>query len=89
MSKTIATVNKFENVVAYQIFHPSFAYYLPNRVPVYYSLDSLQKFLTNNTAVVLSRSKFSEELKKINLKELAVEHDIFESSTTVVYTNQK
>ncbi|TBR19850.1 MAG: glycosyltransferase family 39 protein [Chitinophagaceae bacterium] len=89
MSKTIATIKKFENVVAYQIFHPSFAYYLPNRVPVYYSLDSLQKFLSNNKAVVISRSKFSEELKKINLKELAVEHDIFESSTTVVYTNQK
>jgi 4-amino-4-deoxy-L-arabinose transferase-like glycosyltransferase len=87
MSQTIDSVKKFDKVVAYQIFHPSFTYYLSERVKVFKDLDSLKIYLTENKAAVISRKKFTEELKSIQLKELHSIHDLFEGNTTVIYVN--
>jgi hypothetical protein len=87
MSKTIDKVKKFDKVVAYQIFHPSYTYYLPERVPVYKNLDSLKIFMKENNAAIISRKNFSEELKSIGLRELYSIHDLFEGNTTVIYVN--
>jgi 4-amino-4-deoxy-L-arabinose transferase-like glycosyltransferase len=89
MSKTIEAIKKHDNVVSYQIFHPSFAYYLPERVPVFKNLDSLKIFLDTTDAAVISRKYFAEELKTIQLKELYSVHDLFEGNTTVIYTNRQ
>ena len=88
MSKTIDTVKKYENVVSYQIFHPSYTYYLPERVPVFKNLDSLKTFLGSNKALVISRKNFAEELRSIGLKEISSVHDLFEGNTTVLYSNK-
>lgn len=87
MSKTIDTVKQYDHVVGYQTFHPSYTFYLPERVPVFKNIDSLKIFMQSNKAVVLSRKKFSEELKSIGLKEKASVHDLFEGNTTVLYSN--
>jgi 4-amino-4-deoxy-L-arabinose transferase-like glycosyltransferase len=87
MSKTIDMVKKYDKVVSYQIFHPSYAYYLPGRVPVFNNLDSLKTYLLTNNAAVLSRKNFADELKSIGLVERASVHDLFEGNTTVVFTN--
>lgn len=89
MSKTIDLVKKHEKVVAYQIFHPSFTYYLPERVHVFRSLDSLKTFLAQYDAAVISRKTFAQELESINLKEAASVHDLFEGNTTVVYNRRE
>jgi 4-amino-4-deoxy-L-arabinose transferase-like glycosyltransferase len=89
MSKTIEAIKKYEKVVSYQIFHPSFTYYLPERVPVFKNLDSLKTFLDTADATVISRKYFAEELKSIQLKELFSVHDLFEGNTTVIYTNRQ
>lgn len=89
MSLSIDKVKTHQKVVAYKIFHPSYTYYLTERVPVFQNLDSLNLFLGQNEAAVISRSDFSEDLKKINLTEVAQIHDLFESSTTIVYSNKK
>ena len=86
VSKTIDAVKKFDKVVSYQIFHPSFTYYLPERVQVFRNLDSLKAFLSEHKAAVISRKNFAEELKSIQLKELYSIHDLFEGNTTVIYT---
>ena len=88
MSMTIDDVKKYDNVVSYQIFHPSFTYYLPERVPVFKNLDSLKTFLQTNKAAVISRKTFSEELRSIGLQEKHSIHDLFEGNTTVIYTNE-
>lgn len=87
MSKTIEEVKKSDKVVSYQIFHPSYTYYLPQRVPVFKNLDSLKIYLQQNKAVVISRKNFVEDLKSIGLKEMYSIHDLFEGNTTVVYSN--
>lgn len=87
MSKTIDMVKKYENVVSYQIFHPSYTYYLPNRVKVFKDIDSLKTYMSENKAAVISRKNFSEELRSIGLKEQASVHDLFEGNTTVIYSN--
>lgn len=87
MSRTIDEVKQAEHVVSYQIFHPSFTYYLEDRVPVFTQLDSLNQFLKSNKAVVISRKNFSEDLKSIGLVERHSIHDLFEGSTTVIYSN--
>lgn len=87
MSLTIDTVKKYEQVVSYQIFHPSYTFYLPNRIPVFDNIDSLKIYLSQKKAVVLSRKNFADELQSIGLVEQASVHDLFESSTTVVYRN--
>jgi 4-amino-4-deoxy-L-arabinose transferase-like glycosyltransferase len=88
MSKTIDSVKKYEHIVSYQIFHPSYTYYLPERVTVFKNLDSLRIYLQENKAAVISRKNFAEELKSIGLKEEASIHDLFEGNTTVIYSNK-
>jgi len=87
MSLTIDEVKKYDRVVSYQIFHPSFTYYLPQRVKVFTSLDSLKIFLSEKKAAVLSRKTFAEELQSIGLQEKAAVHDLFEGNTTVLYVS--
>ena len=88
MSKTIDMVKKYEHIVSYQIFHPSYTYYLPDRIPVFKNLDSLKVYLQENKAAIISRKNFAEELKSIGLKEESSIHDLFEGNTTVIYSNK-
>ena len=87
MSKTIDMVRKYDHVVAYHIFHPSFTYYLPDRIPVYKNLDSLKIFMQENKAIVITRKYYASELESIGLKEKASVHDLFEGNTTILFTN--
>jgi len=89
MSMTIGKVKQYENVVSYQIFHPSYTYYLPERVPVFKNLDSLRTYLQENKAAVISRKNFADELKSIGLKEESSIHDLFEGNTTVIFSNKE
>ena len=89
MSKTIDMVKKYDKIVSYQTFHPSYTYYLPDRVPVFKNLDSLKIYLQENKAAVISRKNFSEELRSIGLKEQASMHDLFEGNTTVIFSNKE
>ena len=88
MTKTIEALKKYENVVAYQIFHPSFTYYLPERVPVFRNIDSLKNYLNQHNAAVISRKTFAGELESIQLKQVASVHDLFEGNTTVIFSRE-
>ncbi|HVE60204.1 MAG TPA: glycosyltransferase family 39 protein [Chitinophagaceae bacterium] len=89
MSKTIGEVKKYENVVAYKIFHPSYTYYLPQRIKVFEQPDSLQQYLQNNQAIIITRQASLPELNFLQLDTVAIHHDLFESSTTSLLTNKK
>ncbi|HET9745682.1 MAG TPA: glycosyltransferase family 39 protein [Chitinophagaceae bacterium] len=89
MSKTIDMVKEYDKVVSYQIFHPSYTYYLPERVPVFNNLDSLKTYLLANKAAVISRKTFAGELRSIGLHEQAAVHDLFEGNTTVIYSHPR
>jgi 4-amino-4-deoxy-L-arabinose transferase-like glycosyltransferase len=89
MSKTISEVRKYENVVAYKTFHPSYTYYLPRRIKVFDRTDSLQQYLQNNQAIIITRQASLPELSLLKLDTVAIHHDLFESSTTSLLTNKK
>lgn len=89
MSKTIHKVKTYKNIVAYKNFHPSFTYYLPNRVTVFEQADSLQQYLQKNEALVISRQSFIPEIASLELDTVALHHDIFESHHTVLLTNKR
>jgi hypothetical protein len=89
LSKTIDKVQQHQNVVAYKIFHPSFTYYLPNRVKVFEQPDSLQLYMQKNKAALITREAFLPELIALGLDTVAIHHDLFESSTTAILTNDK
>jgi 4-amino-4-deoxy-L-arabinose transferase-like glycosyltransferase len=89
LSKTINEVRKYKNVVAYKIFQPSFTFYLPQRVKVFEQADSLKNYLERNEALVISREALMPEIDSLNLQKVAAHHDLFESHTTVLYTNAK
>ena len=89
MSMTIDKLKQYENVVSYQIFHPSYTYYLPKRVPIFKDLDSLKIYLQENKAAIISRKNFADELKSIGLKEESSIHDLFEGNTTVIFSNKE
>ena len=76
-------------MVAYKIFHPSFTYYLPERVPVFENADSLKQYMDVNEAVLLTREALIPELSSLGLDTVAIHHDLFESSTTAILTNAK
>jgi 4-amino-4-deoxy-L-arabinose transferase-like glycosyltransferase len=89
MSKTIDEVKKYNTVVAYKTFHPSYTYYLPGRVKVFNQVDSLQQFLYNHQAIIITRQTSLQELSMLKLDTVAIHHDLFESSTTSLVTNKK
>jgi 4-amino-4-deoxy-L-arabinose transferase-like glycosyltransferase len=88
LSKTIDTIKKYDKVIAYKIFHPSFTYYLPNRVTVFNEADSLKKYLSLNKALVITRESFLPELESMKLDTVAIHHDLFENSTSALLTNE-
>jgi 4-amino-4-deoxy-L-arabinose transferase-like glycosyltransferase len=87
MSKTIDMIKGYNHVISYQIFHPSYTYYLPERVPVYKNLDSLRSFIQQNKVAVITRKNFAGDLRSIGLIEKAAVHDLFEGNTTVIFVN--
>ncbi len=89
LSKTIDKIGAYRKVVAYKIFHPSFTYYLPERIPVFDDPDSLSQYLKLNPSLLLTREEFIPELEQIKLDTVAIHHDIFESSTSALLTNDK
>jgi 4-amino-4-deoxy-L-arabinose transferase-like glycosyltransferase len=89
LSKTLGEVKQYDKVVAYKIFHPSFTYYLPHRVKVFEQADSLQHYMNNNKALVITREEFIPELDSLHLDTAAIHHDIFELSSTALLTNDK
>lgn len=89
LTKSIVKVKPYKNVVAYKIFHPSFTYYLPERVPVFENADSLKQYMEVNEAVILTREALIPELSSLGLDTVAIHHDLFESSTTAILTNTK
>jgi hypothetical protein len=89
MSKTIDEVKKYNTVVAYKTFHPSYTYYLPGRVRVFDQVDSLQQFLNNNQAIIITRQSSLQELSLLKLDTVAIHHDLFESSTTSLLKNER
>ncbi|MBI1343733.1 MAG: phospholipid carrier-dependent glycosyltransferase [Terrimonas sp.] len=88
LTKTRDMLNKFDKVVGYKIFQPSFTFYLPERVKVFKDIDSLRHYLEHNKALILSRTAYMDELKELPLRTVAKEHDIFELPTTLLVTNQ-
>ena len=89
LTKSIDKVKPYKNVVGYKIFHPSFTYYLPERVPVFENADSLKQYMNANEAVILTREALIPELSSLGLDTVAIHHDLFESSTTAILTNAK
>lgn len=89
LSKTVEKLNNYDKVVGYKIFHPSFTYYLPNRVPVYDHKDSLNAYLRSNPSLILTREEYLPELTGLGLDTVAIHHDIFESSTSALMSNKK
>ena len=87
LTKTIDEVKKYDNVIAYKIFHPSFTFYLKDRVKVFDDKDSLNMYLNVNKALILSRLNLAPELDSLKLKTVAAHHDLFESHTTILMTN--
>jgi 4-amino-4-deoxy-L-arabinose transferase-like glycosyltransferase len=89
LSKTLPEVRKYKNVVAYKTFQPSFTFYVPQRIPVFDQPDSLKAYLNNNEALVILRQVAVPEIDSLGLIKVAAHHDLFETHTTVLYTNAK
>jgi 4-amino-4-deoxy-L-arabinose transferase-like glycosyltransferase len=89
LSKTLPEVRKYKNVVAYKTFQPSFTFYVPQRIPVFDQPDSLKAYLNNNEALVILRQVALPEIDSLGLIKVAAHHDLFETHTTVLYTNAK
>ena len=58
-------------------------------MPVFESADSLQGYLEKNRALVITREALLPEIDSLGLQEVATHHDLFETHTTVLYTNAK
>ena len=89
MSKTINEVKKYDEVVSYKIFQPSYAFYLPARIKVFEEADSLMNYLKQHSAIIITRKEFVGDFKPGGLKTIAMHHNLFETPTTVLLTNKK
>jgi hypothetical protein len=89
LSKTIAEVRTYQNIVAYKTFQPAFTFYVPQRIPVFEQPDSLRAYLQNHQALVILRQANIPEIESLGLQQVAAHHDLFETHTTVLLTNAK
>jgi hypothetical protein len=89
LSKSLPELKKYDKVVGYKLFHPSFTYYLPERVQEFDDAAALQRYLQTNEALVLTRESYLAELQPLRLDTIAIRHDMFETSTTALMTNRK
>lgn len=87
LNKTIETVRQYEQVIGYKNFHPSYTFYLPNRVPDFEKVDSLKEHIQGKKVLIITRTEYLKELEGLPLKEIARHHDLFELPTTVLLTN--
>ncbi len=86
VSQTIAMVKQSPAVYGYTIINPAYLFYMPKRIPVTDNADTLQKWLSNTEeAIVITRTGFEDQLKNIPLEKVEEKHNLFESSTTVIY----
>ncbi len=63
--------------------------YLPKRIKVFDQVDSLQQYLQDNQAMIITLQASLPELSILQLDTVAIHHDLFESSTTSLLTNKK
>jgi 4-amino-4-deoxy-L-arabinose transferase-like glycosyltransferase len=89
LSKTVHHLQKYENVVAYRIFHPSFTFYVPKRIHEFQDAASLKEYLRKNKALVITREALLPEIDSLGLKRLASHHDLFEDHTTVLLVSSE
>lgn len=69
-----------------EFYNPGYNFYLNKPVIKFTNADSLQTALiTNPSAIIISRKDNDADLQKLNLTKVAEHHNLFESSTTVLY----
>lgn len=90
VSESLPLIDTRAPVVAYKGFNPAFVFELPNLVPVFSDVGTLEGYLrTLPGATVISRGEHREELEAIGLKPVYLKQDLFEFSTTLVLRWQR
>lgn len=84
VNATLQEVRKGSKVYGYQLYNPSFNFYLDTRVE---KVDTgvLKTIAQQNAnAVLITREEYLNDLKNTNWKVIAKHHDLFELPTTVI-----
>jgi 4-amino-4-deoxy-L-arabinose transferase-like glycosyltransferase len=85
VTATKEIVQKATAVYGYQLYNPSYNFYLDQHVKKISDPAELNTIAaTNKNAVLITREEYLPDLKNINWKVIAKHHDLFELPTTVI-----
>jgi hypothetical protein len=73
-----------------EFYNPAYNFYLNSPIKKISNADTLQAALLQYPyAIVVGRARNVEDLEKLNLTKVAEHHDLFETSTTVLYVKKR
>ena len=85
VAKTISVVKKNQYIFAYRNYNSGYNFHIKGFIKEYQTIDSLRyALLQHPEALTISREKYLDSLKILNLSVIAKHHDLFESPTTIV-----
>jgi 4-amino-4-deoxy-L-arabinose transferase-like glycosyltransferase len=85
VAKTIHLVETEPYLIAYKKYNPGYNFYTKEFIKEYQTIDSLKYALQQHPgALIISRDKYLDSLKMLNVNVIAKHHDLFESSTTII-----
>lgn len=85
VTKTLDLLDPNKQVYAYEIYNPAFNFYLNKPVKKFTDTAELQSALQKDTSgILITRLKLLSSIDTTKYQVLAIERDLFESSTTVL-----
>lgn len=91
VSETRAIVDQFEQVAYYGNYNPAFSFYIQKEIPQLESIEDVNRFFKKQqSAILISTTKYENQLNTLDsIKEIVRTKDLFETPTTIVYTDSK
>jgi len=84
VANTLNQVTKSDKVYGYQLYNPSFNFYLKSTVQKLDTTALKQVALTQPNAILITREEYLNDLKNTNWRVINKQHDLFELPTTVI-----
>lgn len=86
VAKSVGLIDRTQPIRGYNLFNPSYVFYLRQEVPKLLTLEELQEFCRDNPGgQIITRTQYENDYMQIeNLEEVTRHKDIFEIPTSII-----
>ena len=86
VAKSIGLIDRTQPIRGYNLFNPSYVFYLKREIPKLHTLEELREFCRSNPGgQIITRTQYENDYMQIeNLEEVTRHKDIFEIPTSII-----